>query len=56
MRVKARKFEIGDAVVHIRGDPVGIIVDRQSNGLLKVRWESRVHEWVPPKELRLLKH
>lgn len=48
-------FWIGDAVQHVRGSPRGVVVSHNhSRGLLRVRWESRVEEWLPPKELELL--
>lgn len=49
------KFAIGDAVVHIRGSPVGIVISHKNNGLIQVRWESRIKEWVTPEEIRPLK-
>lgn len=50
-----RTFAIGDAVVHIRGSPVGVVISRHPNGLISVKWESRVIEKVPPEELRVLR-
>lgn len=48
-------FLIGDGVKHIRGSPVGIVVAHDhARGLIRVRWESHVHEWIPPEEIRLL--
>jgi hypothetical protein len=52
--VKPVKYAIGDGVVHIRGSPRGVVIAREDNGLLKVKWETKVIERVPPDELRLL--
>jgi hypothetical protein len=49
-------FSIGDGVVHVRGSPVGIVIAHDhARGLIRVRWESQVYEWVPPEELQPLK-
>lgn len=49
-------FSIGDAVMHIRGSPRGVVsAHNHARGLLRVRWESRVEEWIPPEELKLLR-
>lgn len=48
-------FSIGDAVRHIRGSPTGIVISHDhARGLLRVRWESQMAEWVPPEELKPL--
>lgn len=52
---KTPKFQIGDAVVHERGSPIGIVISNLDNGLLKIKWETHVVERVPPEELHLLK-
>lgn len=47
-------FWIGDAVVHSSGSPTGVVsAHNHARGLVRVRWASRVEEWVPPEELRL---
>lgn len=52
--LKTGDLSIGDAVTHIRGSPNGVVfMHDHARGLVKVRWESRVAEWVPPSELRL---
>lgn len=49
-------LSIGDAVQHTSGAPVGVVVSHNhAVGLIRVRWESTVEEWIPPEELRLLK-
>lgn len=51
----ASDFSIGDAVLHIRGSPRGIVIAHDhARGLIRVRWESDTREWVPPNELKLL--
>lgn len=48
-------FSIGDGVQHIRGSPRGIVAAHDhARGLLRVRWESGVYEWIAPDELLLL--
>lgn len=48
-------FSIGDAVKHKTG-PIGIVsAHNHARGLIRVRWESRVEEWVPPEEISLLR-
>lgn len=57
--MKSSDFSIGDAVRHtgppsrrygrqIRGV---VMMHDHARGLLKVRWETGVQEWVPPTEL-----
>lgn len=48
-------FVIGDAVKHYKQDIRGVVTFHDhGRGLIRVRWESRMEEWVPPKELLLL--
>ena len=48
-------FSIGDAVVHVRGEPVGVVVAHEhARGLLHVKWESGVKERIPPEEVHQL--
>lgn len=47
-------YWIGDLVRHVSGAPTGIVVaHNHARGLLQVKWEAGVKEWVPPEEVRL---
>jgi hypothetical protein len=50
-------FWIGDAVQHVvTPGSIGVVMaHNHARGLVRVQWESRVQEWVPPEEIRLLK-
>ena len=55
LKLTTSDFSIGDAVVHVRGSPTGIVVAHDhARGLLEVRWESGVKERIAPEELKLL--
>lgn len=54
-------FSIGDGVQHVQRSPKqlaaarGIVISHNhARGLIRVRWESNVQEWVKPKQLMLL--
>lgn len=54
-RTTTGDFRIGDAVRHAKSKTTGVITSHNhARGLLRVRWESRIEEWVPPEELELL--
>ena len=55
MKTTTSDFSIGDAVLHIRGSPRGIVIAHDhARGLIRIRWESGTREWVPPQELKRL--
>lgn len=56
--MKTKAFRIDDKVRHV-SDPHGrskgvIVFFNHDRGLVRVRWSSKVQEWVTPDEIRLL--
>lgn len=48
-----KHFEVGDEVVEVDGDRVGVVLSYQGAGLWRVQWDDGAHDVMPAEELRL---